>query len=64
MKKNRKLNDELRKYNNEKIELINKRKEINGDEIRLKKIEKELNKKTTINAFDKEVFKKFVKKKL
>lgn len=60
--KNQELNTELISLSKEKEEVLNSKKYIQKEEKRLKTIEKELEKSSTIYRFDDEVFKKLISK--
>jgi len=60
--KNQELNDELRDLLKERDDVLNSKKYIQKEEKRLKNIEKELEKSSTLYKFDDEVFKKLISK--
>lgn len=60
--KNQELNKELIDLENEKRNIMNSKVYIQNEEKRLRDIEKELNKSSTIHRFDDEVFKKLISK--
>ena len=62
LQKNQELNDELVKLQSDRDELSNSKRYIQKEEKRLKEIEKELEKSSTIRNFDDEVFKKIISK--
>ena len=62
LQKNQELNDELVKLQSDRDELSNSKRYIQKEEKRLKEIEKELEKSSTIRTFDDEIFKKLISK--
>lgn len=60
--KNLELNKELMDLENERRNILNSKMYIQKEEKRLKAIEKELSKSSTIHRFDDEVFKKLISK--
>lgn len=62
LQKNQELNDELIKLQSDRDELSNSKRYIQKEEKRLKGIEKELEKSSTIRTFDDEIFKKLISK--
>ena len=62
LRKNQELNEELQQLEKQKDEIFNNKKYIKKEEKRLREIEKELEKSSTVRNFDDEVFKKIISK--